>query len=77
MSEKYASKSTDKIVFHSSKQCERIDDPGRFFERDDRYVEWHDLDPCPFCCGDDFPQPNQPQQHDESIYQAAKAHGDQ
>jgi len=76
MTKKYTSPAADGDVYHSTLDCERIDNPERFEERSDAYVEWHDLDRCGYCCGENIDQPNQPSKHDMSIFQAAVEHGE-
>jgi hypothetical protein len=42
--------------YHASKGCSRVQRPDKYRNRDHSYVEFHDLDPCPYC-HDDLSRP--------------------
>jgi hypothetical protein len=35
--------------YHADKTCSRVQQPDRYRNRDQAYIEFHDLEPCPYC----------------------------
>jgi len=42
-----APRPSDMAVYHLDKHCRRLKEDPK--ERNHRYVEWHDLEPCDWC----------------------------
>lgn len=49
MSEKYASHDSRSAWHHDPENCERVNKPDRHVPRGKEYIQYHDLDPCPYC----------------------------
>jgi len=36
-------------LYHITKECSRVRKPEQYRDRDTSYIEFHEIDPCPFC----------------------------
>lgn len=58
MTEKYASHESRAAWHHDPENCERVNKPDRHVPREDEYIEYHGLEPCPFCVPGHEPERN-------------------
>lgn len=38
--------------YHTDESCRYLQETRNYRERSDRYIEWHELDECPYCAGE-------------------------
>jgi hypothetical protein len=54
--ERWVSISSTPVLYHATKDCSRVRKPDRYRDRPRSYIDFHDLDRCPFC-HDDLERP--------------------